>query len=75
MIYPTLYIDQTNNQTLINIFDTKFNNESPVLSIKGNEEIFFTLTKLFLNQYYLGFGDGYEIGFDDAEWGVEHGLL
>lgn len=33
MIYPTLYIDQNNNQILINIFDTGFDNESPVLSI------------------------------------------
>ena len=68
MIYPTLYINKINKQILINIFDTEFDNESPILSIEGNEEIFFTLFKLFLNQYSIGFNNGYEIGFDDAEY-------
>lgn len=75
MIYPTLYIDQNNNQTLVNIFDTDFNNEDPVLSFKGDEETFFILTKLFHNQYSIGFDKGYEVGFDDAEWGLEHDYL
>ena len=69
MIYPTLYIDQINNQILINIFDIEFDNENPVLSIEGNQEIFFTLFKLFLNQYSIGFNNGYEVGFNDAEYG------
>ena len=69
MIYPTFYIDQINNQILINIFDIEFDNENPVLSIEGNQEIFFTLFKLFLNQYSIGFNNGYEVGFNDAEYG------
>ena len=40
MIYPTLYIDQNNNQNLINIFDTEFDNENPVLSMEGDKEVF-----------------------------------
>lgn len=67
MIYPTLYIDQNNNETLINIFDTDFDDEEPVLSIKGEEEIFITLLKLFLNQYIMGFDDGYLACFDKDE--------
>lgn len=69
MIYPTLYIDQNNNQNLINIFDTEFDNENPVLSMEEDKEVFFTLFKLFLNQYSIGFNNGYEVGFDDAEYG------
>ena len=69
MIYPILYIDQNNNQNLINIFDTEFDNENPVLSMEGDKEVFFTLFKLFLNQYSIGFNNGYEVGFDDAEYG------
>ena len=69
MIYPTLYIDQNNNQNLINIFDTEFDNEKPVLSMEGDKEVFFTLFKLFLNQYSIGFNNGYKVGFDDAEYG------
>lgn len=67
MIYPTLYIDQNNNETLINIFDADFDDEEPVLSIKGEEEIFITLLKLFLNQYAMGFDDGYLACFDENE--------
>lgn len=67
MIYPTLYIDQNNNETLINIFDTDFDDEEPVLSIEGKEEIFITLLKLFLNQYAMGFDDGYLTCLDEDE--------
>ena len=67
MIYPTLYIDQNNNETLINIFDTDFDDEEPVLSIKGEEKIFITLLKLFLNQYTMGFDDGYLACFGEDE--------
>ena len=71
MIYPTLTINP-DQSIIINIYDTDFDNE-PVLSMNNladnSLDFFYTLLTLFLNQYIDGFNEGYESGFDDAEYG------
>lgn len=76
MIYPTLTINP-DQSIIINIYDTDFDNE-PVLSMynlaDNSLDCFYTLLTLFLNQYIDGFNEGYEAGFDDAEYGdIEEG--
>ena len=70
MIYPTLTINP-DQSIIINIYDTDLDNE-PVLSMNNladnSLDFFYTLLTLFLNQYIDGFNEGYEAGFDDAEY-------
>lgn len=70
MIYPTLTIN-SDQSIIINIYDTDLDNE-PVLSMynlsDNSLDCFYTLLTLFLNQYIDGFNEGYEAGFDDAEY-------
>ena len=76
MIYPTITINP-DNSTTINIYDTDFDSDS-VLSmgeVSGDSFMsFYSLLNLFLNQYVDGFNEGYETGFEDAEYGdVQYG--
>ena len=68
MIYPTIHF--TNQNSLINIYDTEFSPE-PVLSFTGISQhpmdTLYALLSLLLNQYTSGFNEGYEAGFEDAE--------
>lgn len=68
MIYPTITINQDNTY-IINIYDTDFDS-SPVMSIQeasqNTLESFYTLLTLFLNQYVIGFEEGYDLGYGDC---------
>lgn len=64
MIYPTLHINQEENN--IEYIDTTFdNNPFLITSIPSPEEaieVWFDLLTAFVNQYCLG----YDMGYDDA---------
>lgn len=62
MIYPTITI--SNDEAIIDIIDSEFSFE-PIISLSSSNVEdsfgnFFMLTMAFLNQYRLGYDDGYE---------------
>ena len=67
MIYPTLTINQEKSTT-INIYDTNIDS-NPIMSIdsnsKKNIESFYTLLRLFIDQYNDGWEEGYVAGLND----------
>lgn len=68
MIYPILQINP-DQSLIIKIYDTLYEPD-PIISFEdiGNEtpESFYTLLTLFINQYNIGWEDGYVIGYQDA---------
>lgn len=62
MIYPTITI--SNDEAIVDIIDLEFSPE-PIISLSSSNVEdsfgnFFMLTMAFLNQYRLGYDDGYE---------------
>ena len=62
MVYPTITI--SNDEAIVDIIDSEFSLE-PIISLSSSNvedsfENFFMLTMAFLNQYRLGYDDGYE---------------
>lgn len=72
MIYPTITI--LNDEAIVDIIDSEFSLE-PIISLSSSNVEdsfgnFFMLTMAFLNQYRLGYDDGYEDAaceLDDGE--------
>lgn len=67
MIYPTLTINQ-DKSTTINIYDTNIDS-NPLISMDSNSEkhieSFYTLLRLFIDQYNDGWEEGYVAGLND----------
>lgn len=62
MVYPTITI--SNDEAIVDIIDSNFSFE-PIISlsssnVKDSFGNFFMLTVALLNQYRLGYEDGYE---------------